>query len=100
MDLTPVHDSVSAGGSAMTTKDHKLLKDNPGGKEQNKPTNPDNNNAAQAATQTTDTSEAATYLHLPNRPPPPPELKTDGGVMTSPFKRNTTKPTRSRLHRQ
>ena len=96
----PVHDSILAGGSAMTPKGQKLPQDSPDGKELNKSTNPDKTAVVQAAAWTTDTSEAASDLLLPDRSPLSLEFKTAGGVMTSPIKRNTTKPTRSRPHRQ
>ena len=72
---TPVHDRVLAGGSAMIPKDHKLLQDSPGSKEWNRPTNPDEAAAAQAAARTTDTSEAAADLLLPNRSSLPPSSR-------------------------
>ena len=84
----------------MTPKGQKLPQESPDDKERNKSTNPDKAATVQAAALTTDTSKVATDLPLPDRSLPSPEFETAGGVMTSPIKRNTTNPTRSRPHRQ
>merc|ERR1712021_312556 len=96
MDKSSINDIVLVGGSTRIPKIQKLLQDFFNGKELNKSINPDEavayGAAVQAAILTGDTSEEVSDLLLLDVTPLSLGIATEGSVMTSLIKRNTTIP--------
>ena len=96
MDKSSINDIVLVGGSTRIPKIQQLLQDFFDGKELNKSLNSDeavvSGAAVKAAMLSGDTSEAVSDFVLLDVAPFSLGIETDGGVMTSLIKRNSTIP--------